>query len=1366
MPRGPVPRDGEVARPSAAVTEHPLRAGNGEEAQMVTTTLRRQPRLDVPQAPGEVLELQDPPGLPDDGPTLASGLMNTVPMALGSSGMMVMFVFFVPAGPMRWLTLGIMGGAMVAMVVGGLFRNLGERKRQLNSARREYLRYLSQMREKAAAGATAQRASLQWRHPDPERLAALIRSPRLWERRVQDVDFLEARIGVGTQLPAVRLAVPRTKPIDDLEPLSALALRRFIEAWGSVEDLPVTVQLRSHARILLRGDPDTARGMLRAMLAGLATLHTPADLRIALCVAPEHLDEWRWALWLPHCQHPSDTDAAGPVRMLVEDAAALEELLGKDEMDERGAFEPGALPEADEAAWLVLLDGVAVTETSRFVGKGYRNVTAVSVGEAMPWADHPHTLRLEAGGGEIALVNQDEAGRDQRSPIGPPDELSCVRARAIARQLAPFRIGSGGAGDASALPAQVGLTTLLGVGEPEDFDPARIRRGPTAASWLRVPIGVDDSGNTVELDIKEAALGGTGPHGMLVGATGSGKSELLRTLVLSMATCHSSESLNMVLVDFKGGATFLGLERLPHVCAVITNLADELSLVDRMQDALHGELVRRQELLRSTGFASLMDYERARAEGADLAPLPSLFLIVDEFSELLSAKRDFINLFVMICRLGRSLGVHLLLATQRLDEGRVHQLEGHLSYRIALRVLSSSESRSVLGVTDAYETPLAPGSGFLKTDTMHLTRFKAAFVSGKVQYRATGPRVASGRVLREIVPLTHERLPIPEQTLADEREEEATLAQADRVGTRTVLEVMTERLASGGPPAHQVWLPPLDTPPALDELFGGLAVQPGRGLAPTDPGPELLVPVGIVDKPFEQRWEMLLADLAGPAGHVAVVGGARSGKTTLVRTLLLALALTHTPEQVQFYCLDFGGGGLSSLAGLPHLGGMAVRTDVDRVNRTLAEVLDVLAARERSLAAHGADSIAAYRRMRAAGQVTGDAFGDVFLVIDGWYTVRTEFEHLDASFQDIAARGLGLGVHLVVTSSRWAELRPWLRDALGTRFELRLGDPIDSVVGSRVAATVPAVPGRGITADGLHFLGALPQLSEAGPDADQAQATQDVVRRIREAWQGATAPAVRTLPVLLDAADLPAAQGEDLQPSSLRVPIGLAEAHLEPVWHDFGRTPHLMVYGDHESGKTNLLRLVARAVCDRFSPDGARLILADYRRELQDCAPGEYLLGTAVSGQALDRLLAESVEALTERVPGADVPPDQMARRDWWRGPRLFVLVDDYDLVASGSQTPLARLGELSAMGADIGLHLVVARSTGGASRIMTDPVVRRLWDIGTPTLMLSCPKEEGTFLGTYRPQQLPAGRANYLTRRGTTLLQTGFLADGAPEAS
>ena len=439
---------------------------------------------------------------------------------------------------------------------------------------------------------------------------------------------------------------------------------------------------------------------------------------------------------------------------------------------------------------------------------------------------------------------------------------------------------------------------LLGLGDIHTFDPASSWRPRPARDRLRVPIGIGDSGGLIHLDIKESAQQGMGPHGLCIGATGSGKSEFLRTLVLGLVMTHSPEQLNLVLVDFKGGATFAGMADMPHVSAVITNLANELTLVDRMQDALSGEMVRRQELLRDAGnYASIRDYEKARANGEDLAPMPSLFIVVDEFSEMLSAKPEFIDLFVAIGRLGRSLGLHLLLASQRLEEGRLRGLESHLSYRVGLRTFSAGESRAVLGVPDAYELPAVPGLGYLKPDQSTLLRFKAAYVSGPPSGRARVSRDEGGHV-RGILPFTISEVLALEPLETDD--DVAPMPVQQQGEQPSLLDIAVDRMIGVGDPAHQVWLPPLDVPDTLDELMPDLVEDPELGLV----SPQwrnlngLVIPLGTVDRPREQRRDTMTLNLSGASGHVAVVGGPRSGKSTLLRTIVTSMGLRLDPGRV------------------------------------------------------------------------------------------------------------------------------------------------------------------------------------------------------------------------------------------------------------------------------------------------------------------------------------------------------------------------------------------------------------------------------------------------------------------------------------
>uniref|UniRef100_UPI000E3E223F type VII secretion protein EccCb n=1 Tax=Allorhizocola rhizosphaerae TaxID=1872709 RepID=UPI000E3E223F len=920
------------------------------------------------------------------------------------------------------------------------------------------------------------------------------------------------------------------------------------------------------------------------------------------------------------------------------------------------------------------------------------------------------------------------------------DELPVAAAEALARQLAPLRLTAGTRGE-QPLTSDLGLAELLDLGDPFAFDPADTWVQRPTRDRLRVRFGICPDGTPVELDLKESAQDGMGPHGLLIGATGSGKSELLRTLVLALAITHPPNMLNFALIDFKGGATFTRLDRLPHTSAVITNLADELPLVDRMTEALNGELIRRQELLRAAGnFSSLRDYEKARAAGAPLAEVPTLLVVCDEFSELLTARPDFIDMFVQIGRVGRSLGVHLLLASQRLEEGRLRGLDAHLSYRIGLRTFSDMDSRVVLGVSDAFTLPRAPGHGFLRYGDEPMIRFRSAYVSGV--HRAADGQPRRSSTMERLEPQQYSTAYVAPRVRDEAQPVEADDSDDD-IG-ESLLDILVDRLAERGTPAHQVWLPPLAEPPTLDQLLDARLSGSLRAV------------VGLVDRPLDQRRDPLVCDLSGAAGHVLVVGAPRSGKSTAVRAFIASLALTHTPREVQFYCLDFGGGTLGSIRGLPHVGGVTGRQNVGAVRRTVAEVAAVLAERERRFAEHDIDGMAAYRAARADGTITDDPYGDVFLVVDGWQTLSKEFDDLADVVGAIAARGLSYGVHVIATCSRAFDMRPNVRDLFGSRIELRLGDPIDTMVDRVSASNVPEhAPGRGIATTKHQLLMALPRIDGRNTPEDLPDGVAAMVAAVSEAWQGEPAPSVRLLPALLPYETLPPRD----EPGGHRFAIGIAEQDLAPVRIDFTTDAHFLLLGDANAGKTAFLRLLARRIVDSNDPSQARVILIDHRRGLLGEIESEHLLGYGTDRATTTRLMAEAARAMAERLPGEGVTPEQLRKRSWWKGPELYVLIDDYDLVASSMDNPFLPLMEYLAQGRDIGLHVVLARRTGGAGRAMFEPFIARLRDVGSPGLMFSGDKDEGPLLGGLKPEPLPPGRGRLIHRRDSPrLLQSAWL--------
>jgi S-DNA-T family DNA segregation ATPase FtsK/SpoIIIE len=1317
---------------------------------MGTEVFTRKARRPGPVAPSDEIELQPPPAIPENTGGGVSSVLLYAPMALSSLAMVLMFVR-PGSGALAYVGAGLMLLSAIGMLVAQMLRAGVDHKQKLHGDRRDYVRYLGQLRGRMRSALSTQQKAARWIHPDPRSLWSMAMSYRLWERRPTHEDFSEVRLGLGKQRSSTKLVPPDSKPLEDLEPLAAHALRRFLRAYSTLDNAPIAVYLRGFGRLQLRGTPHDVRGLARAMLAQLAAAHGPGDARIAVCVSDEAREHWDWVKWLPHNQNLDAQDATGSRRLVADSITELERLLGGNDFTGRPPYEPDSPISASEPFVVIVLDGVSLPEDHRVFEEGYRNAVILDLSEALSWQQRPHTLYLEVTGDQLSTVAFDRLGKPVGTPLCNADSLSADATAALARILARYRVGE--AQDTEEpLASDYELPSLLGLGDLRTFDPVGYRRGrATARKRLRVPIGMTSTGAPIELDIKESAEGGMGPHGMLIGATGSGKSELLRTLVLSMVATHSSEELNLVLVDFKGGAAFLGFDELPHTSAVITNLETALELVDRMQDALTGELSRRQEHLRAAGnYASRRDYEAARAQGAPLEPMPALFVVVDEFSEMLSSKPEFVDVFAMIGRLGRSLGVHLLLASQRLDEGRIHKIEGHLSYRIGLRTFSAMESRSVLGVPDAYELPNNPGNGYLRSDTQTLIRFKGAYCSGPY-HAPTGKRRRRADIEQQLVPFGTEYLAPRVPSQADQEPE------AEEASPGTMLEVLIARLRGIGPLAHQVWLPPLKVAPSLDQLLPPLVDHPELGPRPIGEynASTLTVPVGLVDLPVQQRRELLVAELSAGNGNVGIAGGPQSGKSTLLRTLISSLALTHTAAEVQFYCLDFGGT-LSSLAKLPHMGSLAPRLDRDRVTRTVMEMGNLLARREQLFAEHNIDSMANYRKARRRGSFLDlDPYGDVFVVVDGWYSIRQDYEELEDKFSELAARGLGFGIHLVIATNRWSEMRPWLRDILGTRFELRMGDPIESEVGSRVAATVPAITGRGLTRDGKHFMTALPRIDGSGGVDDVAEATVDLAEALALP-SAPRAPQVRLLPHELEVAELPRPTSSAPE-IDMTMALGVEDGRLGPQLHDFDTNPHLLIFGDAETGKTNLLRHIASSVAAHYRPDEGRVMLVDFRRELHDAIPQDNQVNYTVGTDALAATVTEMAELLAGRVPGADIAPSRLRKRDWWTGGRLFILIDDYELAESGGfNDPLQPLLPLLPHGADIGLHLILARSTSGASRTMMNPVLRRMWELGTAVVMFSCPRDEGVFLGNVRPKTLPVGRAQFINRRrSVNLVQT-----------
>ncbi len=1352
---------------------------------MGLVTFNRPKRVVQPALPrGDVL-LEPPPEIPPPPTGRNFGMiLRMLPMLAGGLAMGLMMMGGGGLGGGRGAMGGVVGVlygvSMLGMVISSAGRGNDEQAQQLDGNRRDYFRYLGQTRKTLREAGDQQRASVEFRHPAPDILWTLVGERRMWERRPEDEDFAAVRVAVGSQQFAKRITPPEAQPVEDLEPLTTGALRRFMRTHRLVSDVPLAMNLDGFEQIRLIGDPEKCRKLAFAILAQTAIWHTPNDLRIMVAAAESMQDQWQWVKWLPHLQSPAETDGVGPVRMFATSATDLSTI--------------GARAQADSdhtpRVNLIVVDGLADVASTTFSTPG-THATGLYLGtdDGLPRRIDPRVAFMEiTDSGELILYRRGSKGQQARTSLGRADQVEMVYMEMLARQMAPYRMPDAVTAEIEEEPEVVfeapkDYPSMLGVGDPLTLDVRDAWRLRPLHQHLRIPFGTGEHGQPVELDIKESAQGGMGPHGICIGATGSGKSEFLRTLVLGMAMTHDPEQLNFILVDFKGGATFLGLDSLPHVSATITNLEDELILVDRMQDAIGGELDRRMEVLRAAGnFKNREDYENARQAGADLEPMPSLFFIVDEFSELLTARPEFIDLFLQIGRVGRSIAVHLLLASQRLEEGKLRGLDTFLSYRIALRTFSAAESRTVIGVGDAYELPSPPGNGYLKEGTKDLVRFKAAYVSGPWHGSPTASATTSTSELtltaptRSWTPPVLEFLPefVPKVTPPPEAEEtppqsldESPAAAEpapvdnddDEEEEETLLGLTVSRLRGHGYPAHQVWLPPLDDPPTLDSLLGQVGEVPGRGLQVLDTSlhGRLSTPVALIDRPRHQRRDPLWLDFSGAGGHMAVIGGPQTGKSMALRTSIASFSLTHTPAEVGFYVLDFGGGGLMSMRDLPHVGSVTGRLDVDRVRRTIAEVNSLRASRELMFAERGIDSMTAYRRGRAEGKIPPDRFPtDVFLVIDGWSTFKTEFEDQEATVQALATSGLGFGIHIWVASNKWMDIRANVRDSLQTRVELKLGDPFESEVNRKAAALVPSDrPGRGINAQGLHTLIGLPRIDGVENADSVSDGQRNLIEISQKHWHGPKAAEVRMLPMDFPLSSLPAISYDGVNRG---IPFALDGEELAPVIFDPMSEPHVAFIGGPESGKSNILRIMLQGIVTRFTPKEAKIVIADYRRSLLGEVQTEHLLpgGYCASAQAANDMFAQAAQAVRSRLPGPDVTQQQLRDRSWWTGSELFIVIDDYELVGTSMNNPISNFADLISQAGDIGLHIIVARGAGGAGRALySDPLFTRMKDQVNPGLVMSGNRDEGGLFGDVRPSQLPVGRGTWVTRTGKVLIQT-----------
>ncbi|MFI7601907.1 FtsK/SpoIIIE domain-containing protein [Actinoplanes sp. NPDC049681] len=1043
------------------------------------------------------------------------------------------------------------------------------------------------------------------RHPDPAAVRGIALGPRhrLWERRRRDDDYLVLRMGAG--------ALPSEVVVEDPEREE----HRRTTHW-SLGDVPVTVPLRERGVAGIAGAEGSAQALGRWAVIQAAVLHSPADLQIVVLTEPAARDRWDWVRWLPHAR---PTEGSGPAVLIGTDADSVGRRVA--ELLELAAHRASVRTAAGEVTAgdpdvLVVLDGSRRLRSLPGVVQLLRTGPPAGI-YALCLDDDRRLLPAECQ----AVV--EDTGAGLRVTQAGADEVSDVRADLldaawcgrVARALAPLRDVSDD--EDAVLPSSSRLLTVLALEPPG--------AGAILARWRlggrsTVAMVGESYDGPFEIDLRR-----DGPHGLIAGTTGAGKSELLQTVVAALAVANRPDAMTFVLVDYKGGSAFGDCVRLPHTVGMVTDLDEHL--VRRALESLGAELRRREHLLAGAGAKDIDDYVRAADRHPGRPPLPRLLIVIDEFASMVRDLPDFVTGLVNIAQRGRSLGIHLLLATQRPGGVVSPEIRANTNLRIALRVTDTAESQDVIDAPDAARiSKSTPGRAYVRLGHASLVPFQTARVGG----RRAGQHVAK-------LPAPAVR-PLGWTDLGRTIAAEPTAVRDDRDDV-TDLQVLVEEIraaatAAGVPPQHSPWLPALPTITTLDELEAGSGA-----------------PYGLDDLPAQQSRHTAVVELER-FGHLVVAGAPRTGRSQLLRTIAGSLARTYSTADLHLYGLDCGNGTLLAAAELPHCGAVVTRVQVERAVRLIRRLDEELRRRQAVLAAGGFASVTEQRAAAPAER----RLAHVVLLLDSWEGFLASLGELDAGAltDDIfrfLREGASSGVHLIVSGDR-SVLTGRIATLTEEKLVLRMPDPGDmSLAGISPRGVPPQMPpGRALwSGSGVETQIALLPGAPSGPA--QAAALSEIGRRARERDAGVPAAArpfrLGELPARIPYAEAAALCTPDAGPGW--VLAGVGGDQLAAYGPDLAEgVPAFAIGGPPRSGRSTALSTMVRYALDA----GQQAILLTPRSSpLRDVAghPGVIAsftgpdVGAAEFAAALDKvagralIAVDDAGALRDAEAGADL---------------------------------------------------------------------------------------------------------------------------------
>lgn len=908
-------------------------------------------------------------------------------------------------------------------------------------------------------------------------------SPRIYEKTPLHFDFLHYRLGLGRIPNAVELSYSnkeREKKLDDLEEQGY----SLFDQYQSLADMPITVNLID-APVGYIGPRKLVLEQLQLLVNQLAFFHSYHDVQLITVFPEEEKEDWNWMRWLPHAKLSNIN-----VRGFVYNQRSRDQVLNS--LYQILKDRKNALNEQKKGDELVFTPHYVVLVTDEklildHMIMEFFDQNPLELGCSIVFVQDVLSSLSENVQTVIDIRDRNtgvllmENGELKNTPFKLDHFPEDFDKEAIPRKLAPLHhlqsIKNG-------VPDSVTFLEMYQVETVEELNMSERWKTHSPHKTLAVPIGLRAMNDQVQLNLHEKAHG---PHGLIAGTTGSGKSELIQSYILSLAVNFHPHDVAFLLIDYKGGGMANLFKDLPHLLGTITNLDGNQSL--RALSSIKAELKRRQRLFSAYNVNHINQYQKLVKNGDATEPLPHLFLISDEFAELKSEQPEFMKELVSTARIGRSLGIHLILATQKPTGVVNDQIWSNSRFKIALKVADKGDSMEMLRTPDAAEITQV-GRGYMQVGNNEIYELFQSAWSGADYIPDKETQQIEDHTIYFINDLGQYEILNEDLSGLDAVEEIKQIpTELDAIIQGVQKEVFKEKVK----PIAKPWLPPLKERIYVEELHP-LTFQEEwqKTKQPLQPV------VGVIDLPDMQQQNRLQLDLSKD-GHVLLYASPGYGKSTFLQTIIMDLARRHNPEQLEMYLLDFGTNGLLAIKDLPHVADIITADENEKMKKYISRISQEIRRRKKLLSQYSAANIGVYE------QISGQSEPSILIVLDSYegikgFPIEPEFE---SHVIQVAREGASLGIHVVMTAGRQASLRMNLSGNIKQQFVLRQNaDEEAKMVVGRTSLTIDDLPGRGLVRleKPELFQVALPVKAENSMAL--IQTIQSEVQTMKQQWTG------------------------------------------------------------------------------------------------------------------------------------------------------------------------------------------------------------------------------------------------------------------------